>query len=285
MVILVTGAHGQLGHEVLTQLKGTEHEVFHFSKDGLDISNLSDVISVFNGTKPDVVINCAAYTNVDGCESNKDEAFKVNALGAKNLAMICEQVGAKLIHISTDYVYNSEHTEPIREYELTEPESVYGKTKLMGDEYVRDFCSKYFIIRTSWLYGMKGKNFVYTILKNAKEKGKLKVVNDQIGSPTNCKDLVSHVLKLMSTEEYGIYHCTAKGECSWYDFACKIVELSGIPCEVSSCATGEFKTVAKRPAYSYLDNMMLRCTIGDNMRPWEEALEEFIKILKERHEI
>jgi dTDP-4-dehydrorhamnose reductase len=154
---------------------------------------------------------------------------------------------------------------------------VYGNTKYLGEEYVKQFCSRYFIVRTAWLYGYYGKNFVKTIIKAAKENGKLDVVNDQRGNPTNAEDLAYHLLKLALTEEYGIYHCTGNGECSWYDFACRIVEYSNINCSVNPITSEKINRAAKRPSYSSLDNMMLRCTVGDEMRHWEEALKMFIK--------
>lgn len=292
MVILVTGAKGQLGSQIINIVNNgrselgdipkevQEAEVIGIDVEELDITDLKSVREYLLTVKPDVVINPAAYTNVDGCESDEDTAFKVNALGPRNLAVVCEEIGAKLIHISTDYVFSGVGEKPLKEYELTAPLSVYGKTKLKGEEYVREFCSKYFIVRTAWLYGYNGNNFVYTIMKYAKEKGKLNVVDDQRGNPTNAEDLAHHVLKLAVTEEYGIYHCTGTGECSWYEFACKIVDLSGIPCEVTPCTSEEFKRPAPRPAYSSLDNMMLRCTVGDEMRDWQEALEIFMGKVK-----
>ncbi|WP_436512589.1 dTDP-4-dehydrorhamnose reductase [Clostridium thermobutyricum] len=292
MKILITGGKGQLGNELLRIIKSgqaeigslekaKEYEVVSYDVDKLDISNLNKVREILNLEKPNVVINCAACTNVDGCESNEELAFKVNSLGPRNLAIISEEINAKLVQVSTDYVFSGEEREvPFREYDLTSPYSVYGKTKLMGEEFVRQYSKKAFIVRTSWLYGYVGHNFVYTMRRLGSEKEFLTVVNDQKGNPTHANDLAYHILKLIETEEYGIYHCTGKGECTWYDFAKKIMELSKLNCEVRPCTSEEFKTPAKRPEYSSLDNMMLRCTIGDEMRNWEEAIESFIKKLK-----
>ena len=152
----------------------------------------------------------------------------------------------------------------------------------MGENYVREFCSKYYIVRTAWLYGYVGKNFVYTMMNLGKTKEAIKVVNDQRGNPTNANDLAYHILKLINTEEYGVYHCTGEGECSWYDFAKKIIELSGEKCIVNPCTSDEYPTPAKRPEYSSLDNMMLRCTVGNEMRNWEDAIEYFVNDLKNR---
>ena len=282
MKLLITGAKGQLGSQIINIIKNEKSELGDISQEikncevvgidveDLDIANLCAVEKYISNCKPDVVINPAAYTNVDACESNEDMAYKVNAIGARNLAIACEKIGAKLIHISTDYVFNGEGEKPLKEYDLTGPVSVYGKTKLAGENFVREFCSRYFIVRTAWLYGYNGNNFVYTIMKAAKNNGHLNVVNDQRGNPTNAEDLAHHVLKLASTEEYGVYHCTGEGECSWYDFACKIVEYAGIDATVSPCNSQEYVRPAKRPAFSSLDNMMLRCTVGNEMRQWKK---------------
>lgn len=288
MKILVTGGKGQLGCQLrsIVQKKCSdlgkiddsliESEYRFIDYDELDITDYSKVISYVESFKPDMIINCAAYTNVDKCESDKDAAFKVNAIGPRNLARASEKCKAKFLHVSTDYVFNGEGNIPFKEYDIPQPVSVYGKTKLLGEQYVRENCSRYFIVRTAWLYGEWGKNFVYTIMKAAKEKGHLDVVNDQRGNPTYAEDLAHHILNIVLTDEYGIYHCTGNGECSWYDFACKIVEYSGINATVSPITSDKLQRAAKRPSYSSLDHMMLRCTVGDEMRPWEQALHSFI---------
>lgn len=294
MKILITGSKGQLGNELKDIInKGYSEigkvsegiknsQVFDFDVDKLDITDLKSVKNVLSTIKPDVVINCAAATNVDGCESDEDFAFKVNSLGPRNLAMICDEMGAKLVQVSTDYVFSGVGEKPLTEFDITAPYSVYGKTKLLGENYVREFCSKYYIVRTAWLYGYVGHNFVYTMRRLGKEKDSINVVNDQIGNPTHANDLAYHILKLIETDEYGIYHCTGKGECSWYDFAKMIIELSGEKCIVNSCTSEEYKTPAKRPEYSSLDNMMLRNTVGDEMRNWQDAIKSFIENLKVR---
>ncbi|EHI98329.1 dTDP-4-dehydrorhamnose reductase [Clostridium sp. DL-VIII] len=292
MKILITGSKGQLGNEILDIIKSGKAEIGEISEgmkksevialdvDELDITDLGQVKDKINDLKPDVIINCAAATNVDGCESNEDFAFKVNSIGPRNLAIAAEEVGAKLVQVSTDYVFSGVGNKPLTEYDLTAPYSVYGKTKLLGENYVRELSSKYFIVRTAWLYGYVGHNFVYTMRRLGKEKDMITVVNDQRGNPTNANDLAYHILKLIETEEYGIYHCTGKGECTWYDFAKMIIELSGEKCEVKPCTSEEYKTPAKRPEYSSLDNMMLRNTIGDEMRDWKDAIKSFISKTK-----
>ncbi len=289
MKILITGGNGQLGSQIYNILESGTSELGHISSayekaeivalgvEKLDITCINSVRSFLRKFKPDIVINSAAYTNVDGCEENSELAFKVNSTGSRNLAIVCEEIKAKLIHISTDYVFIGDGNKPYKEYDIPYPISVYGKTKLMGEEYIKSFCSRYFIVRTAWLYGYNGKNFVKTIMKAAKEKGELQVVDDQRGNPTNAEDLAYHILKLAITEEYGIYHCTGTGECSWYDFASRIVEYANIDCTVNPIKSDKLKRVAKRPSYSSLDNMMLRCTVGDEMRYWEDALKVFLK--------
>lgn len=286
--LLITGSKGQLGTQIRKIIENGKSEIGEIDKvyskaevkyvdyDELDITNLNEVVNFISAFNPDVIINCAAYTNVDKCESDTGTAFKVNSLGSRNLAIGAEKVHAKLLHVSTDYVFNGQGNIPFKEYDLPSPVSVYGKTKLLGEQYVRENCSRYFIVRTAWLYGYYGKNFVYTIMKVGKEKGHLDVVNDQRGNPTNAEDLAHHILKIALTDEYGIYHCTGTGECSWYDFAREIIKLSKINCTVSPITSNDLGRAAKRPAFSSLDNMMLRSTVGDEMRPWEEAIKEFI---------
>ncbi len=288
MKILITGGKGQLGTEIykcftegktalgIPKVLKEKNVVHQRDVDTLDITDLNSVLELFNSEKYDAVINCAAYTNVNGCESERDLAFKVNAIGPRNLAIASERIGAKLVQISTDYVFSGDGNSPYVEWDLCNPQSAYGKSKLLGENYVREHSSKYFIVRTAWLYGYYGNNFVKTMIKINSQNGGSKVVCDQRGNPTNCEDLAHHILKLLTTEEYGIYHATGNGECSWYDFARKIVELAKINAKVDPCTTEEYPTPAKRPAYSSLDNMMLRSTVGDEFRSWEEALKEFI---------
>ena len=192
-------------------------------------------------------------------------------------AIAAERVGAKLMHISTDYVFSGEGTRPWREYDQPCPVSVYGKTKLAGEQFVQTFSSRHFIVRTAWLYGYHGKNFVKAILKKARAEGKVTVVNDQRGNPTNAADLAYHMLKIAATEEFGVYHCTGNGECSWFDFASEILRLADFGAEALPCSSTEYPSPTKRPAYSSLDHMMLRATVGDEMRPWQGALESFIR--------
>ena len=288
MKILVTGCEGQLGQEIQrifrlghselgeipTALQGAE--LVPVDIDKLDIGNKQAVLAFVSQAKPDIIINCAAYTNVDGCETNEDIAMAGNALGPRNLAIAAEAVGAKLVHVSTDYVFSGNDSREKREWDICAPASMYGSSKYLGEQYVQSFCSRYFIVRTAWLYGYIGKNFVKTILKAGRERGALKIVNDQQGNPTNAADLAHHLLKLAASEEYGLYHCTNNGTCSWYDFACEFVKLAGFDCDINPCTSEEFPSPTKRPEYSSLDNMMLRCTVGDEMRSWKDAIAAYM---------
>ncbi|MEG1862209.1 MAG: dTDP-4-dehydrorhamnose reductase [Oscillospiraceae bacterium] len=289
MKIIVTGSKGMLATQVIRDLQrgytelGTIPSVLKNATltccdyDVLDITDGSACLDFIEKEQPDILINCAAYTNVDACETNQSDAFKVNALGPRNLAIACEKVGAKLVHISTDYVFSGEGSVPFCEYDRPDPQSVYGKTKLSGEEFVKQYCKKSFIIRTAWLYGYNGKNFVKTIVSAGAARGALTVVNDQMGNPTNAADLSHHILKVAAGQGYGTYHCTGKGECSWYDFACEIIRLSKVKATLTPCTTAQYNSPTKRPAYSSLDNMMLRVSVGDEMRPWQEALAAYFE--------
>ena len=291
MKILITGASGQLGTEIQRQLKNggsalgpvperlQNATVIATDVDELDITDRDATIAFVRRHQPDTIISCAAFTNVDGCETNPEGAFKVNAIGASNLAQAAERINARLIHVSTDYVFRGEGDKPLDESERVDPKSVYGKTKALGEEYVKNFCHRYFIVRTAWLYGYAGKNFVKTIVNAGKKFGKLEVVNDQLGNPTNAEDLAHHILQLAVSHDYGVYHCTGEGICSWYEFASEIIRLSGVDATVAPCTSAEYSAkhpaAADRPAWSALENRMLACTVGNHMRDWKVALADF----------
>jgi dTDP-4-dehydrorhamnose reductase len=287
--ILITGSKGQLGNELIDMLKTGKSEIGLISPayegaditdvdiDTLDITDVRAVLDFMDGKRFDLIINCAAMTNVDACESDRTAAMKANAIGARNMAVVADRSGAKIVHVSTDYVFGGRASMPYCEWDIPVPATVYGKSKLLGERYVRESCARSFIVRTSWLYGRVGNNFVKTIVKLASEKEQIKVVNDQMGSPTNANDLAHHILKVALTDEYGIYHCAGNGICSWYDFATEIVRLAGLACAVVPCTTDEFPRPAPRPAYSKMEHLMLPCTVGDEMRSWEDALGAFMK--------
>ena len=292
--VLVTGARGQLGRELLRSAAAGKTElgsipgiydgcaVTEADIDELNITDIDAVSAFVSKHGPDIIFNCAAMTDVDACESDWQAAFTANALGPRNLAVAARETNATLMHISTDYVFSGDGVKPYCEWDLTEPKTVYGKSKLLGEQYVRNTHHKHFIVRTSWLYGYDGRNFVKTIVKAARERGFLKVVDDQRGCPTHAGDLAHHMLKLAASREYGLYHCAGNGECSRYNFACEIVRLAGITCKTEPCTTEEFPRPAPRPSYSPLDNLALSCTVGDEMRPWRDALTGFFMNWKER---
>lgn len=278
MKILITGSKGQLGIEIIRQLsKNSINQVIGMDKEELNIINLEDINETILLVKPDVVINCAAHTGVDLCETDIENAYKINAIGPRNLAIACEKVGAKFVQVSTDYVFNGNENQPYREDNETCPNSIYGKSKLMGEKFTKEFCSKYFIVRTAWLYG-EGNNFVRTMLKLAQNNKELNVVNDQFGSPTSTVDLAKAIIDLINTENYGTYHGTCEGQCSWYDFAKKIFEISNIDIKVNPVSSEEFKRPAPRPKYSVLDNFMFKLVELNSFRKWEDSLREYLEV-------
>jgi dTDP-4-dehydrorhamnose reductase len=274
MKVLITGANGQLGRELTKRLQGTDF--LATDVDELDITNQENTLQVINAYKPDVVIHGAAYTNVDGAEQHPEAAYKVNAVGTQNIAAACLQCGAKLVYISTDYVFDGTLGRAYNEFDGTNPQSIYGKSKLAGEVLAKHILNRLFIVRTSWLYG-DGNNFVRTMVKLGKEKAELKIVNDQHGCPTSAVDLANVILRLAETEHYGIFHAANTGVTTWHDFAKKIFELSGNEkVKVLAQSTEELGRPAPRPAYSPLDNTMLGLTVGNLMRPWEEALQDYL---------
>lgn len=278
MKILLTGCKGQLGLELIRQLgkSGQSFDLLETDVHNLDITNQEEVLRLVRDEKPDIIINCAAYTNVDMCETDEAAAFKVNAIGPQNLSAAAYSIGSKIVQISTDYVFDGIVDSPRREYDSVNPQSAYGRSKALGETLVRDTNPRHFILRTAWLYG-EGKNFVRTMLKLASENDLVKVVNDQFGSPTSTKDVASCVIDIMKTESYGTYHATCEGTCSWHEFALKIFELKGINIKVDTLTTEELNRPAKRPKYSVLDNYMLKLIGLNNFRNWEEALADYLK--------
>ena len=293
MKILITGCRGQLGTELQRQLAAEgcvlgplperlrKATVIPVDVEELDITDREATISYIRRHQPDTVINCAAFTNVNGCETQRDAAYMVNAIGPRNLALACDKVNARLIHISTDYVFSGRANGgvPLDECAIPAPVSAYGDTKLLGERYVEQFCRRHIIVRTAWLYSYYGKNFVKTMVALGKTHDTVTVVDDQLGNPTNAVDLAYHILKLAVSHDYGVYHCTGNGICSWAEFAAAIMQRAGLACKVVPCTSAAYAAAhpesANRPAWSALDNRMLRCTVGDEMRGWQDALNDF----------
>ena len=286
MNILITGANGQLGSEMQEISKGSIHKFFFTDVDDLDISKNSVVKSYVADNVVDVIVNCAAYTNVDGAEDNRDIAEMLNNRAVRNLADAAKVVNATLIHISTDYVFDGTGYIPYTEENSTAPSGVYGKTKLDGEQSIEKSGCDYIIIRTSWLYSQYGNNFVKTIKRLSAERDKLNVVFDQVGTPTYAADLANVILHIINTNQLykkGVYHFSNEGVCSWYDFAVEIASLSGNDCIISPCHSDEFPSKVKRPHYSVLDKTKIKETFGVEISHWKEALIRCIHKIN-RHE-
>jgi len=273
--ILITGGKGQLGTDLNTQLS-LKHQIYSMGKEDIDITDLDKVIDLVRKIKPNLMINAAAYTNVDGCETETDVAYKINAVGAKNLAISALESDSKLLHISTDFVFDGKATSPYIEFDAPNPLSIYGKSKLAGEQCIKDICSKYYILRTSWLYGKNGTNFVKTMLRLAEERQYLNVVDDQIGTPTYTIDLVNMVETLIQTDAYGTYHASNDGQCSWNEFAKRIFQFAEKnDISVLPIRTEELNRPASRPKYSVMRNYMMELQLNYRVRHWEEALREY----------
>ena len=282
MKVLVTGANGQLGTDLCEVLR--DFELIPLTHKDIEISDMSSVKQAFSKYKPEIIINTAAYVRVDDCEDEKNKAFGVNALGARNVAVVAQELGARLIYISTDYVFGGENeprTIPYNEFDVPAPLNTYGKSMLAGENFVQHLCHRHFVVRTSGLFGVTGSrgkagNFVETMLRLAKERGELRVVNDQVLSPTYTKDLARKIAQLMTTDYYGIFHIINRGACSWYEFTTEILKLAGVVTPVVPITSGQYPQKARRPRYSVLANYHLRLLGMDDMRPWQEALKDYL---------
>ena len=282
MKVVVIGASGQLGSDLCKEISSVE--LVPLTHLEVEITDMDSVKQSFAKHRPDVAINTAAFHRVDDCEVEPDKAFLINAMGARNVAVMAEEVGAKVVHISTDYVFGGDsepRTTPYTEFDAPVPPNIYGKSKLAGEELVRHLCSKHFIIRTSALFGVagssgKGRNFVETMLRLAQERDELRVVHDQVFSPTYTRDLARKIAQLINTEYYGIFHITNKGSCSWYEFTKEILRLAGLKTLVTPITSSQYPQKAKRPHFSVLDNYHLRLLGMDDMRLWQEALRDYM---------
>jgi dTDP-4-dehydrorhamnose reductase len=283
--LLITGAAGQLGQALVLEAGRQGWEVAATDVHDLDITDPQVVQGELSRQRPAVVINAAAATRVDDLESDPDGALLVNALGPRNLAVACRRLGVKLIHLSTDYVFDGTKPGPYVEWDATRPLSVYGRSKLLGEEWVRQQCPDHFIVRTAWLYGVPGPNFVTAILARGRSlgpEGELKVVCDQRGTPTSALALAPQLLALAGTEAFGTYHATCQGETTWYDFACLILKAAGITVRIAPCTTAEFPRPAPRPANSVLENRLLQVAGLDLMPTWQAAYQQFWKAYGDR---
>lgn len=277
--IWIVGSNGQVGMALNELVEPLDIEVLNTDKNEIDIVNTNDVIRFGTINRPDVIINCAAITDVDECAKDKDQAFRVNALGPRNLCIVARKIGAKVVQISTDDVFDGTSSQPYNEFDQTNPRTIYGNSKKAGEDYVKEFTHKHFIIRSNWVYGKNGNNFVNQFL-NCQESV-INVANDQLGSPTSAKDLARAILYLIKTNEYGTYHITCKGVCSRYEFALAIKEKTKSNIEIKEISTKNTDHEVFRPTYAVLDNFILRLVNEYEMPDWNRSLDEYLKEIKE----
>lgn len=276
---LVMGHKGMLGSQLYLILRKLYPQTIGLDIEEIDIADQKQVEDVLSHFRPDVIINCAAYTRVDDCESNQELAFRVNGEGPRYLAQVAARLNARLVHMSTDYIFDGKKGSPYLEEDQPRPISVYGESKLRGDEAVRETLNDYLIVRTSWLFGVKGPNFVYAILSQAREGKTLKVVNDQVGSPTYAVDLARTIVKLLELNCQGIINFCNYGYCSWFDFARAILRLKGMSqVEVQPITSQQLNCPARRPRFSVLSLSRIKSVLGAYPRPWEAALAELLSI-------
>lgn len=287
-MILIIGSNGQLGRQMQKTLAMRGQAFVAYDYPQIDIAQPNDILDLIAAVRPSIVINCAAYTNVDKAEANEETAYSINALGPKHLALACADTKIELVHISTDYVFSGEppiqhgKPRPYIEEDSCDPATAYGRTKLAGERLVKENCDKWYILRTAWLYG-DGHNFVRTMLRLAETNDTISVVSDQFGSPTSTVDLAESVCTLLGTGAYGLYHATCEGQCSWRDFAAKIFDLAGRPVQVLPVTSQEYNRAhpgaAPRPGWSVLENAALKQAGKNVFRDWEESLKEYLREL------
>ncbi|NLL76617.1 MAG: dTDP-4-dehydrorhamnose reductase [Clostridiales bacterium] len=281
--VIVTGCNGQLGIAINKQYAGnTDIELINTDVAELDITNIDKVTELVKEVKPYAIINCAAYTNVNACETDVENAYRINAIGPRNLSIAATEAGAKIVQVSTDYVFAGTADKPYIEFDPTGPQGVYGGSKLAGENFVKDFAKDYYIIRTAWLYG-EGKNFVKTMLQLSEKTDKVTVVADQFGTPTSAEELAKAICYLLPTENYGLFHGTCEGSCHWADFAKEIFRLGGKKTAVEEVTTAQYEAAnpasAPRPAYSILENYMLKLTTDFRFADWHDAIEKYMRSL------
>lgn len=280
MKVLVTGVGGQLGHDVVRELEQRGHEVTGVGREEMDITDAEKVRKIIWDCVPDAVIHCSAYTAVDRAEDEADQCRKVNVKGTKNIAEICAELDCKMIYISTDFVFSGEGERPWETDDAAGPISVYGRTKYEGEDEVKSRLDKFFIVRISWVFGKNGNNFVKTMLRIGKENGAVKVVDDQIGSPTYTRDMAVLLADMVQTEKYGVYHASNEGFCSWYDFAKEIFRLAGMDdVSVTPITSDQFPAKAKRPFNSRMSKEKLVKEGFNKLPSWQDALKRYLQEL------
>jgi dTDP-4-dehydrorhamnose reductase len=274
--IAVIGAKGMLGTDFCDYIASKDIDLVKWDIPEMDITNVDRTIATIKREKPNIIFHFAAYTDVDGAEIEKAKAYAVNTQGTWTLALAAKEIKAKLLYMSTNFIFDGTQETDYNESDKPNPINYYGLTKLLGEKAIIQHLKKYYIVRTSWLYGKNGKNFVTTILKIAKEKENLEVVSDQIGCPTYTKDLCEHLFNIANKEHYGIFHLTNSGKCSWYQFACEIIKQAGLKNSVLPISSDKISRPAKRPFNSVLENHNYQSIFKNNLRPWNEALKDYL---------
>ena len=277
--IWIVGANGQLGSAINDLLDTRQVKILNTDLEEVDITEAESVLKFGEMNRPDITINCAGLTSVTDCENNVEKAYKINAVGARNVSIVARRIGAKLIHLSTDDVFDGKSQTPYGEFDSPAPTSVYGKSKLAGEQFVKDFAERYFIIRSNWIYG-KGDHFIKKLLELAKEKETIHVSKESFGSPTSAKELAQFIIHLMGSSEYGVYHAACEGSCSRYEFAQEIVKLAGLSVKIEAVPDEQDDLVVQRPAYTVLDNLMLRLLGNYELPHWKEALSDYMETLR-----
>ena len=277
MKVLVTGANGQLGYDVVKELQKQNIECCGATRKDFDIIDFEATENFITNYMPDMIIHCAAYTAVDKAEDEQGLCYLVNASATENIAQICKKIDAKMVYISTDYVFDGTKKDFYEVDDIPNPINIYGKTKLLGEQAVQRILNKYFIVRISWVFGEHGNNFVKTMLKLGKERKEINVVADQYGSPTYTADLAPLLVEMIKTEKYGIYHATNEGVCSWAEFAEEIFKIVGLEVKVNHITTAEFPTKALRPHNSKLSKLILKYSGFSVLINWKVALQKYIK--------
>ena len=274
--VWIAGASGQIGRALNDVLDPMQIEALNTELDALDITDTDEVINFGTVNRPDVIINCTGITDTDECEANPEHAYRVNALGARNLSIVARKCGSKIVQLSTDDVFDGQSKKPYTEFDDTNPLTVYGRSKRAGENYVKEFTHKHFVIRSNWVYGHGGHNFVNRVLAAAEAGNGLSVASDQFGSPTSAKDLARIILYLIKTNEYGTYHATCQGVCNRYEFAQEVLKLAGKRITLRPVVTSESDLSSARPAYAVLDNFILRIINVYDMPDWKESLKEYM---------
>ena len=280
MILVVSGATGQLGTDLVKELSKRKHQVYGFGSRDLDITDTNAVSTTLDSIKPTVVIHCAAFTAVDLAEDEKEQCDLINRVGTENVARACAEIGCKMLYISTDYVFPGTGEHPWEPDDIADPLNYYGLSKYQGEVAVRNATDKHFIVRISWVFGAHGKNFVKTMFRLGAERDRLTVVADQVGSPTYTRDLAVLLADMIETEKFGTYHATNEGFCSWYEFACAIIEKAGLPAKVEPVSSAEYSTKAKRPLNSRMSKDKLTENGFNRLPTWENALDRFLEELE-----